>query len=61
MIKANKQVESIRELWRRWSDSRKEWENHAREDVDFYLGNHYTEQLFLWIEFIQLLSSLKQL
>ena len=44
MIKANKQVESIRELWRRWSDSRKEWENHAREDVDFYLGNHYTEQ-----------------
>ena len=44
MIKVTKQVESIRELWRRWSDARKEWENHAREDVDFYLGNHYTEQ-----------------
>ena len=44
MIKANKQVESIRELWKRWSDARKEWETHAREDVDFYLGNHYTSQ-----------------
>ena len=44
MIKVTKQVESIRELWRRWSDARKEWEDHAREDVDFYLGNHYTEQ-----------------
>ncbi len=43
MIEPNKQAEYIRELWKRWSDARKEWENHAREDVDFYLGNHYTE------------------
>ena len=43
MIKATKQVQEIRELWRRWSDARKEWETHAREDIDFYLGNHFSE------------------
>jgi len=43
MIETNKQVEYIKEMWRRWSDARKEWENHAREDIDFYLGNHFSE------------------
>ena len=42
MIEKDKRAESIRELWRRWSDARKEWEDHAREDVDFYLGNHFS-------------------
>ena len=43
MIKTSKQAEHVKELWRRWSDSRKEWEDHAREDIDFYLGNHFSE------------------
>jgi len=43
MIEVNKQVEYIKEMWKRWSDARKEWENHAREDIDFYLGNHFSE------------------
>ena len=43
MIKADKNVEHIKELWRRWSDARKDWEDDARDDVDFYLGNHFTE------------------
>ena len=42
MIKTNKNVEHIRELWRRWSDARKDWEDDARDDVDFYLGNHFS-------------------
>jgi len=42
MIKADKNVEHIKDLWKRWSEARKEWETHAREDVDFYLGNHYS-------------------
>jgi hypothetical protein len=43
MIKTSKQAEYVKELWRRWSDARKEWEDHAREDIDFYLGNHFSE------------------
>ena len=43
MIEADKRAIQIRELWRRWSDARKDWEEHAREDIDFYLGNHFSE------------------
>ena len=42
MIEQDKRAEHTKELWRRWSDARKEWEDHAREDIDFYLGNHFT-------------------
>ena len=42
MIEKDKNVEHIRELWNRWHDARKEWEDHAREDIDFYLGNHFS-------------------
>ena len=42
MIKEDKRVKEIRELWRRWHDARKDWEVQAREDIDFYLGNHFT-------------------
>ena len=42
MIKEDSRVKEIRELWRRWYDARKEWESHAREDIDFYLGNHFS-------------------
>jgi hypothetical protein len=43
MIEKDKRAEHTKELWKRWSDARKEWENHAREDIDFYLGNHFSE------------------
>jgi hypothetical protein len=42
MIEKDKRAEYTKELWRRWSDARKEWEDHAREDIDFYLGNHFS-------------------
>ena len=43
MIKEDFRVKEVRELWRRWLNARREWENQAREDIDFYLGNHYSE------------------
>ena len=43
MIEADKRAIQVRDLWRRWHDARKEWETHAREDIDFYLGNHFSE------------------
>ena len=43
MIEADKRAVEVRDLWKRWYDARKEWENHAREDIDFYLGNHFSE------------------
>ena len=30
------------ELYRQWRDSRSEWDTEARRDIDFYLGNHFT-------------------
>ena len=30
------------ELHRRWRDARKDWEIEARNDIDFYHGNHFT-------------------
>ena len=43
MIKADNKAIQVRDLWRRWHDARKDWEEHAREDIDFYLGNHFSE------------------
>ena len=43
MIEADKKATYTKELWDRWHDARKEWEDHAREDIDFYLGNHFSE------------------
>ena len=42
MIEADKRAIYTKELWNRWHDARKEWEDHAREDIDFYLGNHFS-------------------
>ena len=44
MIEADKRAVGVRDLWKRWHDARIEWENHAREDIDFYLGNHWTKE-----------------
>ena len=43
MIQEDIRVKEIRELWRRWSDARKDWDTQAREDIDFYLGNHFSQ------------------
>ena len=44
MIEQDKKAIEIRELWKRWDDARREWTDHAREDIDFYLGNHFSPQ-----------------
>ena len=44
MIEQDKKAIEIRELWKRWDDARREWADHAREDIDFYLGNHFSAQ-----------------
>ena len=44
MIKEDKQVKEAKELWQKWFDARKEWDTQAREDIDFYLGNHFSQQ-----------------
>lgn len=31
------------ELHRQWRDARSDWDTHARTDIDFYLGNHFTQ------------------
>jgi hypothetical protein len=31
------------ELYRQWRDSRSDWDTEARKDIDFYLGNHFSE------------------
>lgn len=33
----------VKELYKAWSDARNDWEHGAREDIDFYLGNHWTD------------------
>ena len=31
------------DLYRDWRDARADWDTEARNDIDFYLGNHFTE------------------
>ena len=42
MIQEDIRVKEIRELFDRWRNARKDWDTAAREDIDFYLGNHFT-------------------
>ena len=44
MIQEDIRVKEIKELFDKWRDARKDWDVAAREDIDFYLGNHFTEQ-----------------
>ena len=43
MIQEDFRVKEIKELVDRWKDARKDWDSAAREDIDFYLGNHFTQ------------------
>ena len=43
MIPEDKRAGEIKERWQRWFDARADWDIQAREDIDFYLGNHFTD------------------
>ena len=42
MIQEDIRAKEIKELYKRWEDARSDWDTSAREDIDFYLGNHFT-------------------
>jgi len=42
MIKEDIRATEIKETFDRWENARKDWETAARQDIDFYLGNHFT-------------------
>jgi len=44
MIQEDLRVKEINELFDRWKDARKDWDVAAREDIDFYLGNHFSAE-----------------
>ena len=39
----DKRAQESQELYKRWLDARQDWDTYAREDMDFYLGNHFNE------------------
>ena len=41
MIQKDKRAIEAQELFRRWQSARSDWDTQAREDIDFYLGNHF--------------------
>ncbi len=43
-IPTDARAKEMQEVFKNWSDSRKKWDAQAREDVDFYLGNHWTKE-----------------
>ena len=43
MIERDIRAKEIDELYDRWVNARKDWDSQAREDIDFYLGNHWSE------------------
>ena len=44
MIKEDFRAKEIREMFDRWSNAREDWDVAAREDIDFYLGNHFSDE-----------------
>ena len=42
MIKEDFRAKEIRETFDRWHNAREDWDVAAREDIDFYLGNHFS-------------------
>ena len=41
MFKKDVRAKEIQDIFTFFSDAREDWENEARDDLDFYLGNHY--------------------
>jgi len=44
MIDKDPRAELSQELYRKWRDARADWDTNARNDIDFYLGNHFTSE-----------------
>ena len=44
MIKEDFRAKEIRETFDRWHNAREDWDVAAREDIDFYLGNHFSSE-----------------
>ena len=44
MIPQDERAKDIKERWERWYNARSDWDVQAREDIDFYLGNHFTDR-----------------
>ena len=42
MIETDSRADLNQELYRKWRDARSDWDREARNDIDFYLGNHFT-------------------
>ena len=42
-LPSDERATQIKEIFDRWEDARKDWDVHAREDIDFYLGNHFSK------------------
>ena len=42
MIKEDIRAKEIRETFDRWQNARVDWDAAARQDIDFYLGNHFS-------------------
>ena len=42
-IETDSRAKDIQDVFRKWADARKNWDTQAREDIDFYLGNHWTK------------------
>ena len=43
-INTDARAKAVQDLYKKWSDARQDWDVHAREDIDFYLGNHWTKE-----------------
>ena len=41
MFQKDERAEEIQQTFKYFSDAREDWETEARDDLDFYLGNHY--------------------
>ena len=42
VLETDQRAEHNQELYRRWRDSRADWDTEARYDIDFFLGNHFS-------------------
>ena len=42
-IETDSRAKDIQDKFRKWSDGRNNWDTQAIEDIDFYLGNHWTK------------------
>lgn len=43
-IPLDERADENQQLYRRWRDARSSWDGNARSDIDFFSGNHYTQE-----------------